>query len=205
MENLSAIKEKINEMAALVVSMLEATFKGFMKHDIKILTRVLKDEDALNKTEEALTASLVNLSKGATSDTERENIARLSDIVTDLEEIGDYIKDMVERIEIKIEEKLLFSEEALDEYKHVYRVIETALYDIVNSLKLNDKNFAQRILSDEGHVDRLAQEYRQAHTERLIAGKCDPRAGNMFVDLLDFAAQISHHAISAAKSILKLK
>jgi len=205
MENLAAIREKINGMAVLAVSMLESTFSGFMKHDMEILTRVLEEEDRLNHMEEAITLSLVNLSKGEVSSIDKENMMYFTSIVADLEEIGDYIKDMIERIEIKIEEKLLFSEEALGEYKHLYRVIETALYDIVNSLKLDDKNFAKRILCDEGHVNILVQEYRQAHAKRLIAGGCDPRAGNMFLDLLDFAAQISHHTEAIAKNILALK
>ena len=49
--------------------------------------------------ERNLTASLVAISKGKGAD--KKNIMLLSNIVEDLEEIGDYIKDMIERIEIK--------------------------------------------------------------------------------------------------------
>jgi Na+/phosphate symporter len=60
-------------------------------------------------------------------------------------------------------------------------------------------------LGDKEHVDRLLSKYRNTHTERLIAGICDPRAGNMFLNLLDFTAQIFHHTKAVANNLLDLK
>ncbi len=205
MENLLLITEKINQMAELTFSMLKTTFDGFMKHDLDILKIVLNDEGRLNEMDKAITLSLIDISKGKITNSDKKAIMYLTNIVGDLEQIGDYIKDMIERIEIKIQENLLFSEEALDEYKHLYSVVESALSDIVNSLKMKDENFAKHILCDKEHVDNLVQEYRDAHAQRLMSGACDPRAGNMFLNLLDFTGQIFHHAQSVASNILKLK
>ena len=205
MENLVSIREKINEMAKLALSMLKATFDGFMQHDLDILANVLKDEQRLNDMEKAITLSLIDISKNKITDSDKNNITHLAKIVEDLEEIGDYIKDMIERIEIKIQEKLFFSEEALAEYRHLYGVVETALYNIVNSFKLNVSSFSQMVLSAKEDTDNLIEKYRDAHTQRLISGICDPRAGNMFLDLIDFMGQIFHHVKSIARNILELK
>lgn len=204
MENLATIREKINQMSELTLSMLRTTFDGFMKHDLDILASVLKDEQRLNDIEKEMTLSLVDISKDKITTVDKKNIMLLANIVADLEEIGDYIKDMIERIEIKIVEKLLFSEEALSEYKHLYSVVETRLSDVTNSLKMSDKNFAKQVLYDRD-IDNLVEKYRNAHTKRLLAGTCDPRAGNMFLNLLDFTGQIFHHSKSIAKNILELK
>lgn len=204
MDALISIKENINEMAVLALSMLKTTFDGFMQHDLDILASVLKDEAKLNTMEKDITLSLIDISKSKIVSEDKKSIVLLTNIVADLEEIGDYIKDMIERIEIKIQEKLLFSEEGLSEYKHLYSIVETALSDIVNSLKMNDNDFAKRVLCDEEHVDRLIEKYRQTHAQRLMAGVCDPRAGNMFLNLLDFTAQIFHHIKSIANTSLKL-
>ncbi len=202
MEDLITSREEINKMADLALSMLKNTFDGFMKHDSDILAGVLKDEERLNDMERNLTASLAAISKG----TDKKNIMLFANIVEDLEEIGDYIKDMIERIEIKIEEKLLFSDDAVDEYKHLYNVVETELADAQKALRMNDKNFAKRILcGEEDHADKLVQKYRESHTQRLVEGICLPRACNMFLNLLDFTAQISHHTKLIAKNILALK
>ena len=205
MKDLANILKEINQMSELALSMLKTTFAGFIEHDVEMLAGVLKDEHRLNDTERAITLSLVNISRGNISPLDKSNIMLLTDIVAGLEEIGDYIKDMIERIEIKIQEKLLFSDEALDEYKHLYVVVETALSSVVNSLKNKDNNFAKHVLSDEEHVDILVEKYREAHAQRLIAGICDPRTGNMFLNLLDFTAQIFHHTKAIAKNILELK
>lgn len=203
MKELTPARKEINKMAELALSMLRNTFDGFMKHDLDILGRVLEDEERLNAMEKSITLSLVDISKGKTAE-EKKNIASLTNIVADLEEIGDYTKDMIERIEIKIQEKLLFSNEALDEYRHLYNVVETELSDVEKSLRMDDKNFASRLLCDGEHVDELVSEYRNMHAQRLMSGICDPRAGNMFLNLLDFTAQIAHHAKAIAENILEL-
>jgi phosphate:Na+ symporter len=205
MENFNNVKEKINEMSELTLSMLKTTFDGFMKHDVEILANVLRDEQRLNAMEKTITLSLIEISKGKVTNIDKKKIMLLTNIVADLEEIGDYAKDMIERIEIKIQEKLLFSDEALSEYKHLYSVIETGLSDTVSSLKTNDKMFAKRVLTDKEDIDKLIKKYRDAHTQRLLSGICDPRAGNMFLNLLDFTGQIFHHTKSISTNILKLR
>ena len=206
MQDLNSIREKINEMAGLTLSMLQNTFDGFMKHDLDILAGVLKDEQRLNDMEKTLTLSMVGISKAKISTIDIKNIMLMTNIVEDLEEVGDYIKDMIERIEIKIEEKLLFSDDALDDYKHLYNVVETELEDTEKALRMNDKNFARRILCNtEDHVDKLVQQYRDNHSKRLIDGICLPRACNMFLNLLDFTAQISRHTKAIAKNISDLQ
>ncbi|MFC1658160.1 PhoU domain-containing protein [Candidatus Omnitrophota bacterium] len=205
MESTLGIKEKIDQMAELALMMLSNTFEGFMNHDLDMLAGVLKEEDKLNDMERSLSFSLVESAKEKSKAVDNRQITLLVEIIADLEEIGDYVKDMIERIEIKIQEKLFFSDDALSEYRHLYSVAHAALSDIIKSLKMNDKDFAKRILGDEAHIDRLLVKYREAHTKRLITGVCDPRAGNMFLNLLDFTAQIFRHTRSVADSILDLK
>jgi len=205
MKSLANIRSQIKEMSRLTLSMLKNTYDGFIKHDLDMLSGVLKDEDRLNEMERSLTLSLVEISKEKLAAEDKKNIILLTNIVADLEQIGDYIKDMIERIEIKIEEKLLFSDEALEEYKHLYDVVETELADVDKSLRMGDRNYAQRVLCDGQHADVLVEKYRQAHAKRLMAGICDPRTGNMFLNLLDFTAQISRHTKSIVRNILALK
>lgn len=205
MKSLANIRSQIKEMSRLTLSMLKNTYDGFIKHDLDILGGVLKDEDKLNEMERSITVSLVELSQDKLASENKKNIMLLTNIVADLEQIGDYIKDMIERIEIKIEEKLLFSDEALEEYKHLYDVVESELSDADKSLRMSDRNYAQRVLCDGQHVDVLVGKYRQAHAKRLMDGICDPRTGNMFLNLLDFTAQISHHTKSIVRNILALK
>ena len=119
MDKIISVREKINQMAELALSMLVGTFDGFMKHDLDMLSNVLNQEHELNDLERSLSFSLVQLSKEKTKAADNRYITLLVEIIADLEEIGDYVKDMIERIEIKIQEKLFFSEDALSEYTHL--------------------------------------------------------------------------------------
>lgn len=197
------IKTKTSQMAKLTLKMLTTTFEGFMEHDLAILGSVLKDEESLNNMEKDIVKSLVEASK--TTALSKDDFIILTDLVEDLEEIGDYCKDIIERVEIKIQENLLFSDDALEEYKHLYTVVESSLSDITKAIEMSDKKFASRVVSDQEHVDELVEKYRKSHAERLLKGICDLRAGNMFLNLLDFTAQIYHHTRAIARGILELK
>lgn len=205
MDNLCFVRDQLNQMGHLALSMLKDTFNGFMEHDRDILAEVLKNEQKLNDLEKGVATYFLGISKTDINARDKGNIMRIANIALDLEQIGDYIKDMVERIEIKIEEKLLFDDEAVNEYKHLYSAIEAELEDAVKALDSGDKNFAKRILSDESHVDRLAKKYRDSHTKRLFSGVCEPRSCNMFLNLLDFTVQISHHTKAVARNFLLIK
>jgi phosphate:Na+ symporter len=205
MQDLTVIRGKINEMAALVLSMLQSTFTGFMRNDADILDCVLKDKPRLNAMEKEITMSLVEISKVKDTSIDKKNIMLLLQIVADLEQVSDYIKDMIERMEIKIEEKLLFSDDALVEYKHLYNIVETELGDVVEALKINDKSIAKRILGKtKEQADDLVGQYKDNHAKRLVSGICQPRTCNMFLDLLDFTGQVSRHTKAAAKNIADL-
>jgi phosphate:Na+ symporter len=204
MKDLVQVRRDINNMADLSLSMLKNTFDGFMKHDLGVLKGVLKDEDRLNSYEKELTSYLIDLSKVGIVVTDKKRIETLTTIISHIEQIGDYIKDMIERIEIKIEEKLLFSEEALKEYKELYEIAEESLEGVVNSLKQENKDLARKVFEEKVDIDKLLEKLSDAHSKRLIAGVCNPRAGNMYLNLLDFTAQIYNHSKEIAKYLLEI-
>lgn len=205
MLHLNDIRLSIVDMAKLALKMLQDTFRTFMEHDLDLLSSVLKEEDRLNALERELTTQLAELGGSSSKKYERLNATIYMDIVGDLEMIGDYCKDILERVQIKIEERLLFSEDAVKEYKHLYQKTEAALRDIVNALERNELCFVKQVLKNEKHIDGLIEKYRQQHMQRLIEGICSPLAGNMFLNMLDFTGQIFHHTKSIASDMLKLK
>jgi len=205
MQELNDIKKKITDMSRLALSMWQMTNRAFMEHDLDLLSRVLKDENKLNNLEKEITSELVALSRATSKKEEKNKAVILADVVGDLEMIGDYCKDILERVQIKIEEKLLFSDEAVGEYEDLYHKTEEALDEIVCALDKNSFSFAKEVIKKEKHIDSLVTECRARHDQRLINGICSPIACNMFLNMLDFTAQIFHHTLAIAKNLLKLK
>lgn len=205
MLDLNSIKKKISEMGKLAFKMWQTTFQTFMEHDLDLLSGVLTDEHKLNDFEKEITTELIELSRTTSDKKEKTNTIIYTDVIGDLEMIGDYCKDILERVQIKIEEKLLFSEDAVKEYSNLYHKTEEALRKVVEAIEKDEPCFLKEVLKNEGEVDKLVDEYRKTHTQRLINGVCSPLACNMYLNMLDFTGQIFHHTKSIAKNILELK
>ena len=54
---------------------------------------------------------------------------------------------------------------------------------------------------DEEEVDELQDTMIENHVKRLMAGKCDPRGGIMFTDMVTDLERCADHAINIAYSI----
>lgn len=205
MTDLTSVKQKIAAMSELALNMWQATHRAFLEHDLDILSRVLEDENRLNNMEKELTAALVDLGRSVSVKEERAAVAAYANIVGDLELIGDYCKDILERVQIKIEERLLFSIDAVREYEDLYRKAEVALQEVAKALAADKPRQVEEVLKSEEHIDSLVDEYRKRHTQRLIDGACSPLAGNMFLNMLDFTAAVYYHAKKIARNLLKIK
>jgi len=204
-EIMSSIKKKIAEMSVLALKMWRMTHKTFMEHDADLITGILEDEDKLNDLEKEITSDLVALGRASSVETEKANTLVYADVVGDLELIGDYCKDILERVQIKIEERLLFSEEAVKEYEVLYKKTEDALDEIVCALEKDRLSLVKEVLKDQEHIDTLVDEYRRRHNQRLLDGICSPLACNMFLNILDFTAAVYYHAKKIARNMLKIK
>jgi len=180
------------------------TYQAFMEHDLDLLAGVLDEENRLNTLEKEITQDLVGLMRGH-SQKEEAQAAIYADIVGDLELIGDYCKDILERVQIKIEEKLLFSEEAVIEFSELYQKAERALEEVASALEQDKPCLAGEVLKGQGHIDNLVDACRKRHNQRLAQGICSPLACNMFLNMLDFTAAVYYHTKKIAKSLLKIK
>jgi Na+/phosphate symporter len=109
---------------------------------------------------------------------------------------------LIERIEIKITEGLLFSDEGIAEYMEVLDSTTESLKMAIDVLESGDHAIAERVINNGFHVKELVERYRKTHNERLVKGICDPRTSNMFFDMLDFTGNIARHSSNAVKAFL---
>lgn len=205
MQDLSDIRKKIGGMAEISLKMLQTAFGAFMEHDRDLVSAALQEDKKLNDLEKEISASLVELSRQGLKKHEKSDVETYLNTTGDLELIGDYCKDILERVEIKIEERLLFSDEAVKEYNELYQKAESALKDVVEALKNNYFKTSKKILEEENVFKGLAEECRNRHNQRLINGICSPLACNMFLNMVDFTSQIFYRSKAIVKSLLKLK
>jgi phosphate:Na+ symporter len=205
MADFCKIKSSLAQMSRIALKMWQETHTAFIKHDLEMLSGVLDEEEKLNAMEEELTTSLVEFVRRATVKKDKARALAYADVVADLELIGDYCKDILERVEIKIEEKLLFSDDAVKEYEELYQITELAIKEIAEALDKDKLGSVKKVLKGEGHIDKMVDEYRRRHNQRLIDGICSPLACNMFLNMLDFTAAVYYHAKKIARKLLTIK
>lgn len=201
----NSIKVQVAEMAALALKMWKMTFQTFMEHDADLIEGILKDEDKLNSYEKNIATAIIEFSKSSSNETDKANALLYAEAVEDLELIGDYCKDVLERVQIKIEERLMFSEDAVKEYEDLYHKTESALEEVVFALEKDNPGFVKQVLKNEEHIDIIVDEYRRRHNKRLVSGLCTPMACNMFLNMVDFSAAVYYHTKKIAKNLLKVK
>ena len=163
LKEIAALRQKATEMFKQTQTMLHTCFDGLMKNDIQILDQVLNDEDKLTKVFNDLTALAIENSKGSLSEEGKRKIADLVDVICAIERIGDACVDLVERIEYKIRDKLLFSEAAVQEYKDLHSKVEQTLSNAIEVMGAEDKRLAKKILENKPALDALVDRYRASH------------------------------------------
>lgn len=198
MEN-EEIKIKIIDMADRIWQMLGLTEKGFMENRLEPLSDAIKEENLINEAEKILTKNIIEFSKTVKSAENKQKLAVMEQIVETLERMGDEAAGVIERIEIKIVEKLLFSDLGVKEFNETFAAMKKSVEMMMEFLKNRNPELKDRIIDNGFHVKGLVERYRKEHFERLVQGICTPMAANMYFDMLDFTGNLARHSSNIVK------
>lgn len=182
---------------------LEISIKAFEGSDEKLVQQVYENEKLINILSEEITSYLVKLSKVELSDKEKGIVAATFHVVSDIERIGDHAENIADLALQKINKKLSYSEEAIDQLNNMYDSTLSALDIAIESYVNRDIEKAESINEVEDNIDRLQKKYRELHIKRLYDGKCNAYAGTIFLDILSNLERIGDHSTNIAESILE--
>jgi phosphate:Na+ symporter len=159
----------------------------------------MRIEGEINDMEKKTTQSVLDLSKGMKAGKDRKELVALQQAVEMLERMGDEAASLVERIEVKNAEHLLFSEAGVEQFNETYDAMRKSVAMMRDFLKGKAGAVKDRIIENGFHVKELVERYRQEHTDRLVRGMCTPMAANMYFDMLDFTGNLARHASNVVK------
>lgn len=197
--DIKEIQSKVILMAEKVYNSLLLTEKGFMGNKLEPLAEAIKEEHLVNEMEKILSRGVIDISKQSPKAEEKKDLAIMGQIVETLERMGDEVANLVERIEIKVVEKLLFSDLGVREFNETFGVMKRSVDMMIEFLKKRDMSLKERIIDNGFHVKELVERYRKEHFERLVQGICTPMAANMYFDMLDFTGNIARHSSNVVK------
>ncbi len=201
-----ALQSTINEairMGDLVVETMETARNILFTKDQKGIDRLKEDEDTVDKLCAGITDYAVKLSTMQISEKEHETVARLLQILSDVERVSDYCENISEYAETLLQKKVAFSDIAREHMEEMMsETIDSYRYSI-EAFKEGSTQKALKVIEKETKIDELELRLRTKHIARLADNKCSTEAGIVFLDALVGLERISDHARNIAEEVLK--
>ena len=196
------MKEKIvvdlKKMTNTLSEMIDLVYQGFIENEVQYLNRALNKENIMNDLEKEITDSVVQLSRTLDEKGQKEFVL-LVQVAQNLERMGDELRYLMERLEIKIVEDLLFSDIGVEQYKDTFEKMRKSVNLTIEFLDKNKNELLETILTNGDDVKKTVEKYREEHLTRLAKGICKPRAANMYFDMLDYMGNIARHCTAIAR------
>jgi phosphate:Na+ symporter len=199
---LAQTRREIVRMAKTAKRALTHAIDGIIEDDRRKLALVMEIEDFIDVFQLEITSYLSELSSRQLSDEVSVELPVLLHTVNDLERVGDHAVNIVEIAQRKIDQKLIFSEQALTEADQLRKESTHMLDYIITALEQNDVDAAKTALLSEPELNRMQLEFRRSHVQRMTDGVCSAETGLIFCDLVDNVEKIGDHLTNIGQAII---
>ena len=196
-----ATKELVR-MTEVAQDAIRCAMQGFFNRSGRLLAKVSIREEAIDNLQKEITGYLVEISQRSLTPRESEKLPALLHSVNDIERIGDHAENLQELAERTVEENLPFSEDALEELRHMYDEVNAMVDDVKRALQNDSHDHAQDALARENTLNKLQMELRQNHIQRLSERKCFVLSGIIFLDFINNLEKIGDHLTNVAQAVM---
>ncbi len=190
------LTQELSRMAELVQKNLAASFEAFQMRSAERLSRVPEREKLINYLNHNITPYLAQAAGHVVSETDRKIIGEMFHFCTDLERVGDHAENIMEYVQIILEHKLVFSEDAMNDAKTMMEICSKQFNACVDAYFKRDFSILPQIEASEDTLNMSEENFRDQHIKRLNAGKCDARSSMIFTDLLTDIERVGDHAVN---------
>ena len=194
---------EVVRMGDVVKDTLEVTKRVLFTKSKEDIQRVKEDENIVDQYCSGITDYALKLTGLQISDKEHQHVARLVQVLSDMERIGDYCENISEFAETMIDKKLAFSEVGEAGLKEMLEVCADSYNYAIDAFMEEDKEKALLAIEKERRADQLEIELRSKHIKRLTKQECNTEAGIVFLDTLVCLERISDHARNIAEEVLE--
>ena len=199
-----SIHQELGHLADKTYRNLERALESFSKQREDMAEKVFSEEKSINYIASEIVRSLVKLqAMTEISDTERLEIFRVHEVVSNIERIGDYAENIAEyTLDCKMNDSK-FSKDALDDLWDIAEHAKQAYSAAIKVIKGEGHEEEERRLcwENEDMVDKLRDEMKEKHIRRLAKGECDPRSGMIYTDMVVDLERIADHATNLVGDI----
>jgi len=199
---LSQCKQVLAGMASSASEALRESIACVLSYDELAAGRIRDAEDETDHLEDVIGTYLLRLTSRQLSEEESIRATEYLKLVGDYERIADHAVNILESAEEKRDKNVVFSENAVDEY----RTISDAVLEILNlsytAFVQDDTVSAGKTEPLEQVIDALKEDLRTRHILRLQKNECSVAAGFIWSDLLTDLERVSDHCSNVSGCVL---
>ncbi len=195
---ISECRRLSNEMAEHTRTAIISSLELVWNYDEQKAQFIRDTETLTDKYEDKLGTYLVRLSSNNLSEDDSHAVSRMLHSLSDLERISDHALNICgTALEIK-EKEIIFSSDAKREISVMIEALKEIMNITVDSFINDDYEAASHVEPIEQVIDKLKDQLKSRHIERLQKGECTVQMGFVFSDLLTNIERVSDHCSNIA-------
>ena len=190
---LEQARKCIADMGTTAMSNTGLALRPLFEEGVLDRERFDNQEAFLDRAEVEITRYLMQTENRLPESMRRHHTEMLHSL-GDFEKIGDYAKNIMEKVEIFVENGGSFSDEAMNELHTMYCAVEEMLSAVVQGYICRSSQMARAAGPLEDIVDTLKGALKTRHIDRLGEGLCTIENGLVFLDIVHDLEKIGDHA-----------
>lgn len=199
---LQATITEVGRMATIVMETLEVAKRVLFTKSREDIEMLRKDEELVDKYCAGITEYALKITGLQVGEKEHQEVARLVQVISDLERVGDYCENISEFAETLADKRLTFTEMGIVGLQEMFDVCVDSYRYAMEAFIEGDKESALLAIEKETLADHLEVELRTKHIKRLTNNECNTESGIVFLDTLICLERISDHARNIAEEVL---
>ncbi len=202
---LAQARSETRRMARIAQEMVIDTLDFLQDNNLKRIPGLEKKEDLTDVLQKEITDFLVALSQQSITEETSKEVASMMHMVNDIERVGDHCENLWTLSQRKLDQKIVFSDVALNEIAEISELTRNFLAVIVNALEEKNTGVFDEAHRLEDAIDDLEEKLRNNHIRRLNTGECTVNSGLIFIDMLHNFEKIGDHTYNFAKAVVGKK
>ena len=200
---LEQCKKTMDQMINISFETLRLSTELFIEFDQEKFDEVMKNENIVDKYEDALGGYLVCLNKVALSEKETSDVSKYLSSITNVERISDHAVNLAELAKELFDKKLHFSEQGEKELKLCINSACEILELTKKAMQENNIEVAKKVEPLEDVIDVLVKKTKRQHVQRVQAQACTLELGFIFNECLGNFERVADHCSNIALSVLE--
>lgn len=162
-------------------------------------------EDILDNLQKEITDYLVKVMQQNIVIEESKELTSLLRMTNNIERIGDELEDIAEALDRLFQDKLHFSDEAVEDYAAISSRASEFLALVLNGIKKGNSAIMPEATRLVNSINEMTEEMRLRHHSRLVEGTCEIDRGMIFIDILNAFEKMGGFCYNVAQAIAGVK